>query len=339
MPRSTSKRVTLQDVANAAEVSSQTVSRVVNGHRYVSEATRRRVQDAITDLGYRPNRAARSLATQRSCMLGIISFGLGYYGPSQMVYNIEQAARGRGYGVSLSSVSTIALTDLGEALDDLLDRSVDGLVFITPVGGVEHEDLGRICHDVPFVLIDTQLGSQVPSVVIDQQHGTRLVTEHLLDLGHRTIAEISGPLNWFGAQARHRSWIKTLRSAGLEPGPSVEGDWTSRSGFEGMQRLLATGTAFTGLVVANDQMALGAIRALRQAGLRVPEDVSVTGFDDIPEAAYFEPPLTTIRQNFAALGEQSVEYLLALVDKPHTPLHQRVLYPELVARESTRRLD
>jgi LacI family transcriptional regulator len=191
-----------------------------------------------------------------------------------------------------------------------------------------------LCANIPFVQIDTELGAKVPSVVIDQRFGSRLVTQYLIDLGHRALCEISGPLNWYGAQARHESWIKTLHQAGLAPGPSVEGDWTAAGGFRAANSLLDQGASFTGLVVANDQMALGAIRALRGRGLRVPEDVSVVGFDDIPEAAYFEPPLTTVCQNFAALGEQSVEYLVALIDNPHTPVHQRVLHPQLVERQS-----
>ncbi len=336
MAESSTKPVTLNDVAQRAGVSSQTVSRVVNNHPYVSDDTRHRVMSAIHELNYRPNRAARNLATRRSCMIGIITYGLPYYGPAQMVNNVEQTARARGYGVHLSTISGMSLDDIHKAMDDIGDRSVDGLVLITPVLGLNYEDLAHACGGVPFVQIDTQLGAQVPSVVIDQYYGEQLATQHLIDLGHRTICEISGALNWHGAQARHTSWIETLHAAGLTPGPSVEADWTAKSGYHAARRLLAAGTGFTALVVANDQMALGAIRALHEQGLHVPGDVSVVGFDDLPESAYFEPPLTTVRQNFAALGEQSVEYLIGLIDKPAMPLHQRVLYPQLVVRQSTR---
>jgi DNA-binding LacI/PurR family transcriptional regulator len=334
-----SKRVTLADVAQLAGVSPQTVSRVVNHHPYVSDDIRRRVSEAIRQLDYRPNRAARSLATQRSCMLGIITYGIHHYGPAQMMYHVEQTAKARGYGVSFSTISSISLEEIREAIETLGDHTVDGLVLITPVTGVSYRDMLRLCGSVPFVQIDAPLGAPVPSVVIDQRHGAQLATWHLIDLGHRAICEIRGPLNWFGAQARHESWLETLTAAGLEPGLSLEGNWTARDGYEAAGCLVEGGTAFTALVVANDQMALGAIRALRERGLRVPEDVSVVGFDDIPEAAYFEPPLTTVQQNFAALGEQSVQYLVDLIDHPETPLHQRVLYPQLVERQSTRRLD
>jgi LacI family transcriptional regulator len=333
------RRVTLADVAQLAGVSPQTVSRVVNNFPYVSDGTRRRVNEAIRKLDYRPNRAARSLATQRSFMLGIITYGIHHYGPAQMMYHVEQTAKARGYGVSFTTVSSMALDEIREAIETLGDHTVDGLVLIAPVVGVGYRDLMRLCGSVPFVQIDAQLGAPVPSVVIDQRHGTHLVTQHLIDLGHRQICEIKGPLNWFGALARHESWLETLSAAGLEPGLSLEGDWTARGGYEAAGCLVERGAEFTALVVGNDQMALGAIRALRERGLRVPGDVSVVGFDDIPEAAYFEPPLTTVRQNFAALGEQSVQYLVDLIDHPDTPLHQRVLYPQLIERQSTRRLD
>lgn len=330
-----SKRITLHDVARLSGVSSQTVSRVVNNYPYVSEDTRRRVLDAIQQLDYRPNRAARSLATRRSCMLGIVSFGISYYGPAQMMANIEQAAKLRGYSLAFSAINRVALDEMREAIDNLSDLSVDGLVLITPTTGIDVRELVGLCEGVPFVQIDTDPAARVPSVVIDQRYGSRLATQHLIDLGHRAIGEISGPLHWFGAQSRHESWEQTLLAAGLSPVMSVEGDWTPAGGYAAAHRLLDAGAQFTGLVVGNDQMALGALRALRERRLRVPEDVSVVGFDDIPEATYFEPPLTTIRQNFAALGEQSVEYLVALIDHPETPVHQRVLHPQFIPRQST----
>lgn len=336
MPKSNTQRVTLDDVARLANVSSQTVSRVVNNYPHVSEETRRRVQDAIQLLGYRPNRAARSLVTQRSFMLGIISFGFDHYGPTQMINNIERTARAKGYGVSFSNVDTASVGALQRAMEDLGERAVDGIVLILPIEGIEYSALQDVCCNTPFVQIDAPLAAKVPSIVIDQYHGSQLATEHLIARGHRQICEISGPLSWHGAQARHQSWLDTLQLAGLEPGLSIEGDWSARSGYQAVHELIAAQAAFTALVVGNDQMALGAMRALREHGLHIPQDVSIVGFDDIPEAAYFEPPLTTINQNFAALGDQSVEYLTALIEDPGIPPHQRVLYPHLVERASTR---
>ncbi len=330
------RRVTLHDVALQSGVSYQTVSRVVNDDPHVSRATRQRVLQAIQSLNYRPNRAARSLVTRRSQMLEVIVFGGNHYGPSQMVANVERAAHELGYSLILTNVLEVTLEAVGDAIDRLSGRFADGIIFITPLVGLDCDQLATLCGGTPFVLIDTQLGSLAPSVVIDQRYGSQLVTQRLIDLGHRDICEISGPLDWFGALARHESWRATLEAAGLTPGVSVAGDWTAAGGYAAARRLLDGGARFTALVVGNDQMAFGAIRALRDSGRRVPEDVSVVGFDDIPEAAYYEPPLTTVRQDFDALGRQSVEYLVGLIDRPETPLHQRVLYPTLVERQSAR---
>lgn len=339
MTASDTRRVTLDDVAQAAGVSSQTVSRVVNNHPYVSDETRHKVLDAIRKLDYRPNRAARSLATQQSRMLGIITYGIPHYGPAQMMTHVEQTARARGYGVSFTTVNALSPWELRKALENLGYLAVDGVVLIAPVTGVPPDEVKRLCGGIPFVQIDAEPGSSVPSVVINQRHGSRIITQYLIDLNHRRIAEIHGPLNWFGARARHESWMETLVTAGLEADCFAGGDWTVRDGYQAARRLLERQATFTALVAANDQMALGAIRALREHRLAVPGDVSVVGFDDIPEAAYFDPPLTTVRQDFAALGEQSVEYLIAQIDDPNTPMHQRVLYPELIERQSARRLE
>ncbi|NWG18548.1 MAG: substrate-binding domain-containing protein [Chloroflexi bacterium] len=332
----THRRITLHDVAQYCGVSYQTVSRVVNNNPHVSKETRRRVLRAIKDMNYQPNHVARSLVTRRSNLLEVITFGSNHYGPSQMVAHVERAARLQGYNLILTNISEMSLDEIRAAINSLSGRLVDGLIMITPVAGVEFEELADLCDGIPFVMIDTQLGSTTPSVVINQRHGSQLATQHLIEIGHRAICEISGPLNWYGANARHESWRDTLMTAGITPGPSVEGDWTAVGGYAAARRLIESGANYTALVVGNDQMALGAMRALRESGLRVPEDVSVVGFDDIPEAVCFEPPLTTIRQDFDLLGSQSVEYLLDLMKRPDTPLQQRVLYPTLIERQSTR---
>lgn len=331
-----SKRVTLHDVAQHAGVSYQTVSRVINDDPHVSKSTRQRVLQAINALDYRPNYAARSLVTRRSNLLEIISFGATHYGPSQMVTHIERAARRLGYNLILSHINDMTTHEINSAVNRLSGRLVEGIILITPVIGVSYEEILGITRGIPFVMIDTPLGSNAPGVVINQHYGGELATQHLIALGHRHICEISGPLNWFGAIARHESWLSTLRVAGLEPGKSAAGDWTAVGGYQATQQLLTEERTFTGLIVGNDQMALGAMRALREAGLRVPEDVSVVGFDDIPEAICFEPPLTTVRQDFDALGAQSVEYLVDRINRPEQPAQQRVLYPTLVMRQSTR---
>jgi LacI family transcriptional regulator len=331
------KRATLYDVASRAGVSSQTVSRVINAHPNVATKTRNRVLRAIEELSYQPNRAAQSLKTKRSHTLEVITFEVGYpYSAPAMVSKAKEL----GYKLMFSVVDPSSQTELHEALDEVSGRLTDGVVIITPGLNVNHEELMRLYRGIPLVLMDTYLGAQVPSVVVDQRLGSQLATQHLIDLGHRKIAEISGPLSQLiDPWERHESWQKTMAANGLEPGSSVEGDFTVAGGHSATHRLLASGADFSALVTGDDLMAVGAIHALRERGLRVPEDVSLVGFDDMEAAPYIAPPLTTVRQDFNALGIQAIDYLVALIEQPNTPLHQRVLYPELVVRQSTRRLD
>ena len=336
MPVMSTKQATMVDVARRAGISYQTVSRVINGHPSVAPLTRERVLRAIDELNYLPNVAARSLVTRRSRTVGIISYGTTFYGPGQMVANIEASFREREYGLTLSTLTEMSLGALRAAVLELRGRAVDGIVMITPLANFDTDEIRALCQDVPFVMIDVALGESVPSVVIDQHRGGILATRHLLDLGHREIAEIRGPADWSGAALRHEGMLAVLREAGLEPVMSVAGDWSAASGYEAARRLLDAGVQFSGLFASNDQMALGALRALRERGVGVPEDVSLVGFDDLPESAYFEPPLTTVHQDFVSLGRESAAYLSDLMDQRPTPRMQHVLDPELVVRCSTR---
>ena len=329
------KRVTLHDVARRCGVSYQTVSRVINEHPYVAEETRRRVLRAIQELDYRPNKAAKSLAGRRSQTLAIITYGMDYYGPAQMVINIERAAREAGYDLIFSNVPQMTVEQMRAAVNSLSGWQVDGILVITPIISSVCAELESICGEIPVVQIDNEPGSNAASVVVEQSYGSELVTQHLIDLGHRRMVEISGPLTWHGGLARHESWRRTLLRAGLEPGPSLEGDWTAMSGYNAARELLAMGADFTAVVVGNDQMALGVIRALHERGLHIPGDVSVVGFDDVPEAACYEPPLTTVRQDFGALGKKGVECLMERIISPDAPPTQHVIYPLFVRRMST----
>lgn len=333
------KRHTLHDVARMSGVSYQTVSRVINDHPYVADDTRQRVLKAIEELDYRPNRAAQSLAGHRSRTLGMITFGLNNYGPAQMMINIEHAARQAGYDLIFVNASDAQLGSMRTAVDHVRRWEVDGLLLITPVQGITYAELQALCGNSPIVQICTQPGSSAPSVIVDQELGTRQVVEHLITVGHRHFAEIRGPQPWFDAQARHDSLQATLADAGLALGLSTEGDWSPHSGYDAACALLrrrgSGAAAFSALVVANDQMAIGAIRALQEHGLRVPQDVSVVGFDDIPEAAFTNPPLTTVRQEFDQMGQQGVEYLIEIIGNPSMPKGQRIIAPHLVLRQSS----
>ena len=337
MPDNAARRATLRDVADAVGVSYQTVWRVVNDHPDVAEDTRARVLQTLVEMDYRPHRAAQVLTTGQSHMLQFILFEYGHYDRLPAVLRWA-----REYGYSLVVTELEGPPSFDDVRGALLEtwQMVDGLIYVMPYPQLSYEQLLELSPNRPFVVMNTELSSPMPSVVTDQWAGAQQAVTHLLDLGHTRIAEIRGPAGHVDAEVWHQAWISFRRDRGLElePALSETGDYSVYSGYEGMKRLLARGEPFTGLVAGNDDMALGAIRALNEAGLGVPDDVSVVGFDDIRGAAYFTPPLTTVRQDFDALGKESVEYLLSMIEHPGGTVHQRVLYPELIVRESTRKI-
>lgn len=328
------KKSTLHDVARRANVSYQTVSRVINDHPNVASDTRIRVEAAIRELGYIPNRAAQSLVTSRSSTIGIVSYGIELYGPLQMVSNTEHALKSRGYDLIFSSVDHATTNDFQKQIERLQGQLVDGLVVVTPA---QVDDLRVMVNHitVPYVVVDVQLGSQYPTVCIDQKMGGRLATEHLIELGHSRIAAIAGPQGWSGAEQRHQGFTEAMVAAGLDDLVFAHGDWTAASGYDATVTLLKDRPDFSALMVGNDQMAMGAMAALRDAGLSVPEDVSIVGFDDVPEAPYMAPPLTTVRQDFRQLGVTSAEALLKQIEAKSNVVEQRLIQPELVVRGST----
>jgi DNA-binding LacI/PurR family transcriptional regulator len=236
--------------------------------------------------------------------------------------------------VILSNV-TETQQQVTEALEHVKDWSVDGVIMIIPAFGLSGEEIQAICEDIPVVHIDSQPSLNLPSVILDEREGTRQIIEHLISLGHRRFCEISGPLNWYSGQVRHQTCLDVLNEYGLEPPLHVEGNWSTPGGYQAARRLLEQGHSFSAIIAANDSMALGAYRALHQAGLHVPDEVSVVGFDDILEAAYFTPPLTTVRHNYIQLGAMGFEYLLQFMDDPDTRIEQKVITPKLIVREST----
>lgn len=327
-------RPTLSDVARLSGVSYQTVSRVLNNHPYVSDDTRLRVQAAIDALGYRPNKAATKLASKSSKTIALIVYGSWFHGPVETFLNVELAARTSGYDVILINV-TESLVQVAEALEHAKAWAVEGILMIVPVRGLTYPEVLTICGDTPVVQIDAQRSSVIPSVVTDDIYGMEQIVEHLISLGHRQFFEIGGPQNWFSAQVRHQACEKVFESHGLQLPAYVEANWTTAGGYQATRRWLEKEISFTAIISANDNMAFGALRALHEAGLVVPRDVSIVGFDDIPEAAYCIPPLTSVRQNYIQLGITGFEYLMQLMDDPETPLQQHVISPKVVFREST----
>jgi DNA-binding LacI/PurR family transcriptional regulator len=321
----------MADVARQAGVSLQTVSRVLNGHPNVSPDTRASVLAAIRDLAYRPNAAARSLVTGRTNVLGVISFDTTLYGPASMLYGIEVAAHPR-YSVAIASLAGVNRTSLPEAVEQFLGQAADGIIVIAPETAAV-EALTGLAADIPLVAVGCGTRAPLPSVAIDNLSGAAQATRHLLDLGHETVHHIAGPASWLDAQERVAGWQQALRSAGVPEPALFRGDWSARSGYE-IGHQLAAMPEVTAVLCGNDSMALGLLRALAERGRPVPGDVSVVGFDDVPEAAFFLPPLTTVRQDFSELGRRALRLLLDCIAGDRRPGPTLPIEPELVVRAS-----
>jgi DNA-binding LacI/PurR family transcriptional regulator len=329
------KRITMAQVGALSGVSYQTVSRVVNGMPDVANTTRERVLKVMSEVGYRPNVTARQLVSQRSSVIGVVTFGTGLYGPTQIMVNLEQSVKEIGWSVMFCGIAEESANEIRRAVNELCSHQVGGVLIHLPLE-IDLRHLQDVCRNVPLVAIDSVFGFKAHSVFVNQEHGSRLVTRHLLSLGHTRIAYLRAPLIWRASRLRFRGFLKELKASNLKPGPVVEADWSAHGGFEAVSELLSTKCdPFTSLIGANDQMALGAIRAFEEAGIRVPAKVSVAGFDDIPEAGYLRPPLTTVRQDFVSLGKLSVRCLLDQLDNPKRTPRNRTIRPTLVQREST----
>jgi DNA-binding LacI/PurR family transcriptional regulator len=328
------RQASLADVAGLAGVSHMTVSRVINGTGPVRPETRARVEAAIRELDYRPNSAARTLATGKSETLGVVALDSTLYGPASTLYGIEHAAREAGYAITISSVSRPQRQSISDAVEYLRRQAVEGILVIAP-----HVAAGQALEftprDVPLVAVGAAESAPVPVVSVNQCDGARRATEHLLALGHRTVWHVAGPPDWLEARAREHGWSETLAAHDIAAPTVVRGDWSPRSGYEAGRALLAAADGDpTAVFVANDQMALGMLRAFAEAGLSSPRDVHVVGFDDVPESAYFSPPLTTVRQDFIEVGRQAFELLMSrLRDEEIGARH--LITPELIVREST----
>ena len=325
------------DVANLSGVSYQTVSRVINNHPYVSTETRQRVQAAIDELGYRPSKAATKLASKSSKIIATVLYGSWLSGLAEIALNVELAAKTSGFDVILINI-TEPHRQLIDALENVQAWAVDGLILIVPVTSVPFKKIQKICQNTPFVFVDTHRAENTPSVVIDEAYGTRQLVEHLIELGHTRFGEISGPLDWLNAQVRHAACNETFAAHDIAPPLHIEANWTVSGGYRAAKQLLADHPALTAIIAANDSMALGTMRALYEAGLSVPDDVSVVGFDDMPEAAYFTPALTTVRRNLIQLGTAGFECLIKRIDNLDAPYQQQVILPRVIFRESTQSL-
>lgn len=323
----------MADVASRAGVSHQTVSRVINHLPGVRPETAERVQDAIVTLGYRPNQSARMLASSRSHLVGVATWGTSQFGPQQVLNALDAASRQAGYRLSLRTLHDVTEEATRNAVGELLELGVEAVILIIP-----HETVLKFAQEVdlglPTVVVEGDLSQTPLTAGVDNIQGAQLATRHLLELGHETVVHVAGPPGWTEAGARVEGWRRELE-AWKRPVPPLRwgGDWTARSGYDAGVSL-ARDRDVTAVFAANDQMAMGVVAAMREAGRRVPEDVSVIGFDDLPESPYLAPPLTSIRQDFAELGRRTmalVERVLAGEEQPAVEL----VPTTLVVRAST----
>jgi DNA-binding LacI/PurR family transcriptional regulator len=322
----------MADVARLAGVSHQTVSRVLNEHPNVRPLTRERVLAAIRELAYRPNAAARTLVTRRTHTLGVITADTMLYGPTSMLYGFERAAAHDAYFVSVASLPALDRRSMLDAVERFLGQGIEGIIVIATVDTAVAA-LGHVPPEVPLVAVGCGTRASVTSVAIDNAAGAAAATRYLLGLGHKTVYHLAGPLSCLDAKERVDGWRQALREAGADEPAVLAGDWSASSGYE-LGGQLAADSGLTAVFCGNDTMALGVIRALTERGLRVPGDVSVVGFDDVPEAGYYLPPLSTVRQDFGELGRHALSTLIDRMSGA-IPAGRRVrVAPELIVRAS-----
>lgn len=329
------RKPSITDVARVAGVSYQTVSRVITESPSVSPTTRARVLEVIAEVGYRRNRAATALVTNRSTTIGILTDGSPRYGPVATLLALESAAREAGYGSTVVGVKEPYERTVPDAMGSLGDAGVDGIIVIAPLRKMATA-LRKVRADVPVEMIAAGASSSAHGQLFtfseNQELGARMATRHLIDLGHRDIAHVGGSMAWFDGRVRKRGWESALREADLPQGFYAEGDWSPMWAYRTGLRLVREGVP-EAIFAASDHTALGLIRAFAENDIRVPQDVSVVGFDDIEGCDVFLPPLTTVRQDFAALAQGSISVLIGSIEG--VKLDRTPIPPTLMIRNST----
>lgn len=335
---------TIVDVAQRANVSAGTVSNVLTGKRAVALATRERVLRAVEELGYQPNLLARSLVNRSTNTIGVVAYGLEYYGPSRTLVGIEQQAAALGYSLLLDLLHRPDSQDVDAVLAELTARRVDGIIWAVHEVGDNHAwiDAERLRSLPPVVFLTMEQRPCATIVATDNRAGARLATQHLIGVGRRTVGILIGPTSWWEVRERMAGWRSALETAGLEASPELvaEADWTAAAGEAALQALLARRPDVDAIFACNDQMALGALHCCLAGGRRVPDELAIVGFDNTPESAFFWPALTTVRQHLAELGRVAVNELQRQIDlrlqgvEPAPP-QIRTLQPELIVRASS----
>ena len=339
-----SGRATIKEVASAAGVSTQTVSRVINDRPDVSPETRKRVQEIIDQLGYQPSALARSLIRQRSYTLGVVTAGLKYIGPSRTLSGITSAAEKAGYSLLLKELPQFNANNVAPIFQKLISRHVDGVIWAVPEVGENLSWTNDISLevDIPIVHITMKSREKIWVVSIDNYLGGKLAMSHLIEQGYQHIGHISGPMDWWEARERKAAWSDGLKEASLEVKEEqwVEGNWSSASAALAIEKLYEQYPEMDAVFVANDQMALSVMQFACRKGIGIPRDLGVVAFDDIPESAFFWPPLTTVQQDQYNVGEVAVEEIIKIIDSgwhEHEPVRPKsiMLAPTLVVRQSS----
>jgi LacI family transcriptional regulator len=330
-------RVTIKEIARMTGVSTQTVSRVINNRPDVSPQTREAVAAAIAEHGFQPSAVARSLVQRRSQMIGVIAAGLKYFGVAQMLNGITERSEASGYSIILKELASFDVPDIVPVVEFLLAHRVAGVIFAPPELGanIRHvqEQLPAARPSVVFLKAEASPG--YTTIGIDNVLAARHATEHLIALGRHRIAHLSGPLEWREARDRRAGWLAALGDAGLEPGPTAAGDWSSAGGEIAIRQILEADPTIDGLFAGSDQMALGALHVANARGIRIPDQLAIVGFDGLPEAAHYTPSLTTIRQPLRELGKLAVDELLASVHEEMAGAGRDIVLPtELIVGDS-----
>jgi len=328
----TQRQPNIYDVARLAKVSHQTVSRVLNKNPSIRPETKARVENAMESLGYRPNLAARALASSRTHMLGILSSDTDFTGPAAMVHHMEIAARQNGYFAVSVGIDANDPKSVNDGIEHFKKLAVEGIAFVTPQLEAVEQVRSQL-EGIPVVTLDSMYRMDELAVSVDNFSGGVTATSHLIELGHRNIVHISGPKGWFESTSRAAGYTSTMLTSNLAP-QVIDGDWEISTGYRIGKELDVMGKGITAMFIANDRMALGFMHATREKGLSIPEDLSIVGFDDLDETAYSSPPLTTLRQDFKELGSRAMGLLIAEIAGKPTKKMER-LVPDLILRKST----
>ena len=340
-------RATIKEVASVAGVSTQTVSRVINERPDVSPETRKRVQEVIKALSYQPSALARSLISQRSYTLGVVTAGLRHIGPSRTLSGITSISEESGYSILLKELPSYDAEDITPIFQAFLSRQVDGIIWAVPEVGENRNwvDNPPADIDVPLVYLTMEAHNNLSIVSVDNYLGGQMAMSHLMEQGYQRIGHISGPLDWWEARQRMAAWKDALTEAGCEYNNRycVEGNWSAASGALGIEKLFDQYPAMDAVFVANDQMALGAMQFFAEKKIRIPEDVGIVGFDNIAESAFFSPALTTVQQDQHHVARVAVAEVIKIIESgwqgldPATP-KSIILPPTLVVRQSSLRV-